>query len=93
MLTTIKKNIGHDRMTFTATFPNGDVLKFNISRASDRWSATQKPGTARITQEQFTAVTKLGAMAPDGNHLDRYTRMEALCLRANSLAQLSTMAG
>jgi hypothetical protein len=91
MQTKVKKNIGHDRMTFKATFPNGDVLNFNISRSSDRWSMSQLPTVKQLTQDEFNQVVKLGAMAPDGNHMKRYDTMEALCLKAGSVSELLTL--
>jgi len=91
MITKVKKNIGHDRMTFKATFPNGDVLNFNISRASDRWSMSQLPTAKQVTQSEFDKVVRMGAMLPDGNHMMRYDIMEALCLKAASVSELATI--
>lgn len=91
MVTQVKKHIGFDRMTFTATFQNGDILKFNISRYRDTWKLNQLKDAKPVTQAEFDAVVKLGALGETGNHMQRYEQMEALCLKAGSVSELATM--
>lgn len=90
-LTDVRKSVGRDRMTFKATFPNGDVLTFNISRTRDSWGTTQPATAKKITREDLGKIVQLGAEDPNGNHVDRYTKMEKYCRSVQYLAELAEL--
>lgn len=91
MATKIKKNIGHDRMTFTAIFDNGDNFKFNISRSRDSYSISQLKIARPLPREDFVTITNWLKCGADESHIDRYTRAEAVCSKARSLEGLAML--
>jgi len=92
MATKINKSIGHDRMTFKATFASGEVLKFNISRTRDSFSIDRPVGTVSTKDEAQKIFAWLKWREGTENHMDRFVRAEALCLRANSISELAKIA-
>ena len=91
MATKIKIRNTHDRMTFLATFDNGDDFKFNISRSRDSFSAGQLVKTEKLADEDFQTICKWLHIRKDENHLQRYERFEPLCKKANSLEGLALL--
>jgi hypothetical protein len=91
MATQIKIKNTHDRMTFKATFDNGDIFTFNISRSRDSYGATQLKSTPRIADADFQAICTWCNQRPAENHLNRYTRAESLFKKANSLEGLALL--
>ncbi len=91
MVTKIKIRNTHDRITFTATFDNGDDFKFNISRSRDSFGAGQLKSTPRIADADFQAICKWLHIRKDENHLQRYERFETLCKKAGSLEGLALL--
>ena len=91
MATKVQKKIGHDRMTFKATFDNSDTFTFNISRASDRYGASQLKTTAPISDADFKIITAWCRCGDNENHIQRYERAEAICMKAKSLEGLALL--
>ena len=91
MATKIKIRNTHDRMTFLATFDNGDDFKFNISRSRDSFGAGQLQKTSPCPREDFDAICKWLHIREKENHLDRYERLKPLCMKANSLEGLALL--
>ncbi len=91
MATKIKIRNTHDRMTFLATFDNGDDFKFNISRSRDSFGAGQLKSTPRIADEDFQSICKWLHLRGAENHLQRYERFKPLCMKANSLEGLALL--
>lgn len=91
MATKIKKTSTHDRMTFKATFDNGDDFTFNISRTRDSYGAGQLKATEKITQAEFEQITAWCKMRKDENHEQRHARAAEICSKARSLEALALL--
>ena len=88
MSTKIRKSIGHDRMTFKATFINGDEINFNISRSSDRFKVKQPASAEQITRADLQKIVNWSKNKDGEDHLQRYERFEESCKKSQSLESL-----
>jgi hypothetical protein len=85
--TKVTKSVGHDRLSVSAKFPTGGVLRFSISRAGERLTVglSNDRETLLAQSRKISAWVALRSGETNGQRIDR---LAAICERCGSGAEL-----
>lgn len=87
MKTTVKKSIGHDRMSISAKFPSGGTYRWNISWAGERLTIAFSDDVA-VAKNQIATMQKWLKLRKGESRLDAFNRLEALTKTCSSGKEL-----